>query len=83
MFTDGRREGVKEYKVIRYRDFLTEARERSGMSQGMIAKALGISRSCWQKYEYGDRRPGMTIRVAVQQLLGVPLEAWEKDERCA
>lgn len=69
------------YKPIRYRDFATEARERSGMTQLQIAQALGISRSSWQKYEYGLRRPRSgKLREDMYKLLGIPVEAWDEAE---
>jgi transcriptional regulator with XRE-family HTH domain len=72
-----------KYKPLAYRDFLTLARERSGLSQQQIADALHISRSAWQKYEYGHRRPKQEHREAISQLLGIPLEAWGEDQICA
>jgi transcriptional regulator with XRE-family HTH domain len=72
-----------KYKPLAYRDFLTLARERSRLSQQQIADALHISRSAWQKYEYGVRRPKREHREAILQLLGVPLDAWGEDQICA
>ncbi len=72
-----------KYKPIAYRDFLTEARIHAKKTQEEIADALGISRSSWQKYEYGQRKPRRKYRYAIKQLLGIPLDAWGEDRDCA
>ena len=67
-----------KYKAITYREDVVAARERSKLTQQQIADRLGISRSSWQKYEYGKRTPeSLELRIAILNLLGIPLNTWD------
>jgi transcriptional regulator with XRE-family HTH domain len=70
-----------KYKPVRYRDDLTEARERAGLTQRQAAAAVGVSMRSWQRYEYGDRTPSRTHRWAIQRLLGITAESWGEPGR--
>lgn len=44
---------------------LKEIRLEKGLSQGDVAKAIGISRSAYSNYEQGIREPSLAILVKI------------------
>ncbi len=61
----------KEKKALAYRDWLVEARLSARMTQTQVADACGISRSAYQKYEYGQRTPRKSKRQELVKVLAL------------
>ncbi len=59
----------RAYRIPTYDEGLISFRERIGMTQRQIAGHLGISRSSYQKYEYGLRKPRNCVRERLQTLM--------------
>lgn len=60
---------MRVYKPVAYRDDLTDWRMAAKMTQQQIAQKLGISRSTWQKYEYGKRKPSNEVSMRIRALM--------------
>jgi len=52
---------------------IAEARERSGVSQGEVAKRLDLPRSAISKMENGEQRIESLVLAAMARLYGVPI----------
>jgi len=52
------------------RTLLLEARERAGMTQMEVAKALGRPQNYMSKYEHGDRRLDLIEFIEVAEATG-------------
>ena len=63
-----------------YRYWLADARQRSGMTQGEVAAACGISRSAYQKYEYGQRAPSCLVSRNLASVLHFSEDRFQKAE---
>ena len=50
-------------------------RER-GVTQGALAKELGISGAMLSRIIHGKRRPGIDNALRISKLLGVPMETF-------
>lgn len=64
---------------------LRKLREEMGLSQGELAKKLGISRTAYVKYETGESKPMRKLQelsdlfnVSIDYLLGNDIESKEK-----
>lgn len=68
----------KEKKALAYRGWLVEARLSARMTQTEVADACGISRSAYQKYEYGQRTPRKGKRDELLKLLSLRQPAFEE-----
>lgn len=68
----------KEKKALAYRGWLVQARLSARMTQTEVADACGISRSAYQKYEYGQRTPRKSKREELQKVLALHLPGFEK-----
>ena len=61
----------KQKSAANTRRWLVSARLASGLTQSEVAVACGISRSSYQKYEYGERTPRKRVREQINRLLEV------------
>jgi len=61
----------RERKAMAYRSWLVQARLSARMTQTQVADACGISRSAYQKYEYGQRTPRKSKREELQKILAL------------
>ncbi len=52
-------------------EILKEARNKVGMSQSAVAKAIGVSQASYQYYESGERKPKHDKVIKLQQLFGL------------
>lgn len=67
----------KEEKACCYRHWLVRARLAARLTQGEVAEACDISRSSYQKYEYGERTPKRSARERIENLLHVACESFD------
>ncbi len=67
-------------KAMAYRDWLVQARLNARMTQKQVAAACGISRSCYQKYEYGMRTPKKQKLDELLQVLSIQAPGFDKRE---
>ena len=68
----------REKKALAYRGWLVQARLSARMTQTEVADACGISRSAYQKYEYGQRTPRRSKREELQKVLALRLPGFDK-----
>ncbi len=68
----------REKKALAYRGWLVQARLSARMTQTEVADACGISRSAYQKYEYGQRTPRRSKREELQKVLALCLPGFDK-----
>jgi ribosome-binding protein aMBF1 (putative translation factor) len=68
----------RERKALVYRGWLVQARLSARMTQLEVADACGISRSAYQKYEYGQRTPRKSKREELQKVLALCLSGFDK-----
>ena len=61
----------RERKAMAYRGWLVQARLSARMTQTQVADACGISKSAYQKYEYGQRTPRKSKREELQKVLAL------------
>lgn len=54
---------------MRPRVVLIEERKRRGLTQEQVAKALGISRTAYVRYETGSRTPDLATALRIAQML--------------
>lgn len=53
---------------------LKAARQRVGMTQAQVAKAVNITEQAYQRYEYGKREPSVRKAIQIAQTLGTTVE---------
>ena len=53
---------------------IAQLRQKMGLSQTALAKALGLSASTIAMYEQGRREPSVTIIVTLARTLGVTID---------
>lgn len=70
---DGLREAKAKVRVARWvrTGRLTELREDAGLSQGDLARALGVSQSSVSRWESGDTVPRARRAAALLELLEI------------
>jgi transcriptional regulator with XRE-family HTH domain len=68
----------RERKALAYRGWLVQARLSARMTQLEVADACGISRSAYQKYEYGQRTPRKCKREELQKVLALRLSGFDR-----
>ena len=61
----------RERRAMAYRGWLVQARLNARMTQTQVADACGISRSAYQKYEYGQRTPRKQKREELLKVLSL------------
>ena len=61
----------KQERALAYRGWLVDARLMARMTQIEVADACGISRSAYQKYEYGQRTPRKNKQEQLGRLLAL------------
>ena len=49
-------------------------REKRGILQKDIAKALGISLHAYQRFEYGEQEPRMSVLIALADFYNISLD---------
>lgn len=54
---------------------ITQLRNKRGLTQKEVAKALKVPLSTYKEWEYGRRIQGESIYVALAEILGVSLRA--------
>ena len=69
---------IKSKSAANPRSWLVSARLASGLTQGDVAASCGISRSSYQKYEYGERTPRKRIREQIDHLLSVECNRFDE-----
>lgn len=67
----------REQRALAYRDWLVNARLLARMTQSQVAQACGISRSTYQKYEYGQRTPKRSKRERLGKLLALEVRSFD------
>ena len=60
------------------RRWLVSARLASGLTQSEVARVCGISRSSYQKYEYGERTPRKRVREQIDHLFSVECNRFDE-----
>ena len=63
-----------------YRTTMSEARQRRRLTQGEVARCCGISRSAYQKYEYGQRNPTLRMQRKLIRVLNLPWDLFLEEE---
>lgn len=53
---------------------LIKAREKRGLTQVQVAEKSRISVGAYQRYEYGDRKPGVDIAIRIAKILNSTVE---------
>lgn len=60
---------------------LKAAREKSGKTQAQIAKEANVTEQAYQRYEYGNREPGVRTAIKIADALNVDIkEIFTADE---
>lgn len=49
-------------------------REKKSVSQKEIAKTLGISVHAYQRFEYGEQEPRMSVLIALAEFYNISLD---------
>ncbi len=70
----------KERKALAYRGWLVQARLTARMTQTQVADACGISRSAYQKYEYGQRTPRKSKREELSKVLALHVAGFDRGQ---
>ena len=52
------------------REYLTELRNKKGLSQEEVAKLIDVARSTYACYETGDREPNLETMGRIAKVLG-------------
>ncbi len=60
--------------MTKYADRLKQLRRKQGLSQSQLSKLLGISKSCVNMYERGERVPRDDIKVRIAHYFGLTVE---------
>ena len=70
-------------KKMTFAEYLVHLREKRGVLQKDIAKALGISLHAYQRFEYGEQEPRMSVLIALADFYDLSLDelAGRKQEK--
>lgn len=67
---------------MKFSEHLAFLREREGLLQKDIAAKLGISLHAYQRFEYGEQEPRMSILTALADFYDLPLDELVGRKRC-
>ena len=59
---------------MKFSEHLIHLREKRGVLQKDIAKALGISLHAYQRFEYGEQEPRMSVLIALADFYDLSLD---------
>ena len=62
---------VNRNGVVMLKTNLRVLRKNSGLTQTEIAEAAGITTTCYQRYESGERIPRLDVAIKIADALGV------------
>jgi DNA-binding XRE family transcriptional regulator len=68
----------RQRRAMAYRSWLVQARLLARLTQTEVADACGISRSAYQKYEYGQRTPRKSKREELGRLLKLDYSGFDR-----
>ena len=57
-----------------FAEHLIFLREKRGILQKDIAKAIGVSVHAYQRFEYAEREPRLSVLVAIADFYGISLD---------
>lgn len=57
-----------------FSEHLVKLREQKGIKQREVAQALGISLHAYQRFEYGEQEPRLSVLIALADFYGVSLD---------
>lgn len=57
-----------------FSEHLVKLRRQKGIKQREVAQALGISLHAYQRFEYGEQEPRLSVLIALAELYGVSLD---------
>ena len=60
--------------IILFSEILTQLRKEAGLSQVDIAHACNISNRQYQRFEYGEQKPGLDKLIALADYFNVSLD---------
>jgi transcriptional regulator with XRE-family HTH domain len=66
--------------IHRLSEKLRILREQQGLTQGQLAKQLGISRAYVNLFESGRRMPGTELMLKIANIFGVSVDVLVRDE---
>lgn len=75
-----RRSEEQEQRAMAYREWLYQARLDACMTQTQVAAACGVSRSSYQKYEYGTRTPRKETLEELVKVLSIQASGFDRKE---
>jgi len=59
---------------MKFSEHLVFLREKNQILQKDIAKEVGVSLHTYQRYEYGEREPQMSVLIALADLYNLSLD---------
>lgn len=59
---------------MKFSEHLVFLREKNHILQKDIAKEVGVSLHTYQRYEYGEREPQMSVLIALADLYNLSLD---------
>lgn len=59
---------------MKFSEHLVFLREKNNILQKDIAKEVGVSLHTYQRYEYGEREPQMSVLIALADLYNLSLD---------
>ena len=59
---------------MKFFEHLVFLREKNNILQKDIAKEVGVSLHTYQRYEYGEREPQMSVLIALADLYNLSLD---------
>lgn len=68
----------RQRRAMAYRGWLVQARLTARLTQTQVADACGISRSAYQKYEYGQRTPRKGKREELGRFLQLDFTGFDR-----
>ena len=63
---------MKNY--MEFSERLLSLRQNKGVLQQDIAQAIGISKHSYQRFEYGEREPRLSVLIALADFYGITLD---------
>ena len=68
---------------MKFSEHLVFLREKKKISQKELAKAIGISVHAYQRFEYGEQEPRLSVLIALADFYGLSLDELVCRERSA
>lgn len=59
---------------MKFKNKIKKLRQQANLTQEQLAHVVGVTDTCYQSYEYGDREPKARTAIRIAKALGTTVE---------